>query len=124
MEKKEIFTELEDRNQFLDVIKANNSLLIIKFSATWCRPCRKIHQHVLNHFAKLPENVVCGDLDVDDNFDVFAYLKSKKMVKGVPIILCYKAENDSFIPDDSIDGSDIKQIDAFFARCHGYIKID
>jgi hypothetical protein len=39
------------------------------------------------------------------------------MVNGIPVILCYKKGNTSYIPDDSITGSDPAQLDAFFKRC-------
>jgi hypothetical protein len=34
-------------------------------------------------------------IDIDDNFEIYAFLKSKKMVNGVPVILCYKKGNQS-----------------------------
>ena len=36
---KTIITEL-DRNQFMDLLKVNPGLIIIKFTATWCGPCK------------------------------------------------------------------------------------
>jgi hypothetical protein len=39
------------------------------------------------------------------------------MVNGVPVIMCYKKGNTSFIPDDSVTGSDPVALDAFFKRC-------
>ena len=39
------------------------------------------------------------------------------MVNGIPVMLCYKKDNTSFIPDDSVTGSDPVQLDAFFKRC-------
>ena len=55
--------------------------------------------------------------NVDESFDVYSYFKSKKMVNGIPVILCYKKGNTSYIPDDSITGSDPAALDAFFRRC-------
>ena len=40
-------------------------------------------------------------------------LKMKRMVNGVPTILCYNSENDSIYPDDSISGTDIAAIQRF-----------
>ena len=37
----------------------------------------------------MPHNILCGDLDVDDNLDVYAYLKVKKMVSGIPVLIAY-----------------------------------
>jgi thiol-disulfide isomerase/thioredoxin len=117
-----IVGEYESRQDFLDAVRANQTLLIIKFRAEWCRPCRKIKDKVGEYFAKMPDNVTCADVDVDESFDLYAYLKSKKMVKGLPVILCYKGENDSFAPDDAVEGTDEKELSEFFERCNKYIN--
>ena len=39
------------------------------------------------------------------------------MVNGIPVILCWKKYNTSFIPDDMVTGSDPSQLDTFFKRC-------
>jgi len=44
------------------------------------------------------------------------------MVNGIPVILCYKKGNQTFIPDDSITGADPGELDAFFRRCGRHLK--
>jgi hypothetical protein len=39
------------------------------------------------------------------------------MVNGIPVILCYKRGNMTFIPDDIITGADSQQLHNFFTRC-------
>jgi len=39
------------------------------------------------------------------------------MVNGIPVLLCYKKGNATFIPDDIITGSDPNQLHQFFTRC-------
>jgi hypothetical protein len=39
------------------------------------------------------------------------------MVNGIPVLLCYKKGNTTFIPDDVITGSDATQLHMFFKRC-------
>jgi hypothetical protein len=36
------------------------------------------------------------------------------MVNGIPVILCYKMGNLTYIPDDTITGADAVQLDLFF----------
>jgi thiol-disulfide isomerase/thioredoxin len=90
----------------------------LKLGATWCGPCKKIKPVVDAFYASSPDNVICCDVDVDESFDLYAYLKSKKMVNGVPVMMCYKKGNTSFIPDDSITGADPVELDKFFKRCN------
>ena len=116
MATKEIISEL-DRNEFLNLIKTNEGLVIIKFTASWCGPCKTIAPFVNDQLKKTPGSVTCANIDVDDNFDIFAYMKSKKMVKGVPTILAYKKENKTFAPDFSVSGSDKDELINFFRQC-------
>jgi thioredoxin 1 len=112
-----IKTSFENRNDFLEQLKENPGLILIKFGAEWCGPCKRIESTVNNWFDNMTDNVQCYIIDVDDNFDVYAYLKNKKMVTTIPSILCYFNGNISYIPDLLISSSDINQINAFFQKC-------
>ena len=39
------------------------------------------------------------------------------MVNGIPVILCYKKGNSTYIPDDIVTGSDAGELHKFFQRC-------
>jgi thiol-disulfide isomerase/thioredoxin len=119
---KTIITKIENRTVFLNLLKDNPGIIILKFGASWCKPCKLIETPVYNFFGSSPDNVICGDIDVDDSFDVFSYLKTKKMVSGVPTLLCYKKGNITYIPDDSVSGSDLNNLNAFFIRCVRLVK--
>ena len=49
-------------------------------------------------------------------------LKSKKMVNGIPVMLCYKKGNETFIPDDMVTGAEPIGLDAFFKRCGNHLN--
>ena len=115
--KKTIVSEIKSRKAFLELQENNTGLIIIKFGAEWCSPCNKIKNLVHECFFELHENVICCDIDIDESFDIYAYLKNKKMVNGIPAILCYKKGNNTFIPDDSVSGTNIEEINLFFKRC-------
>ena len=118
---KEIISEIASRDAFFHLLGNNPGLIILKLGATWCGPCKQIEKYVHAFFASSPAEVVCGDIDIDESFDFYALLKSKKMVNGIPVILCYKKGNDTFIPDDSVTGSDLGGLDAFFRRCNKHL---
>lgn len=122
MATKTIITKFETRNDFFQLLSNNPGLIIVKFGAEWCGPCKLISPVLEGFFATSPDNVVCADIDVDESFDIYAFMKSKKMVNGIPVILCYKKGNTTFIPDDSITGADPGQLHAFFTRCGQHLK--
>lgn len=122
MTSKQIIASFENRGEFLKLLQANPGLVIMKLGATWCGPCKVIAPVVHAFFASSPPNVICADIDVDESFDLYAVLKQKKMVNGIPVILLFKKGNVSFVPDDSVTGSGATELDAFFKRCNVHLK--
>jgi thiol:disulfide interchange protein len=114
---KEIISEIANRDAFMTLLQHNQGLIVLKLGAVWCGPCKLIEKPVHAFFATSPPEVVCGDIDVDKSFDFYSFLKSKKMVNGIPVLLCYKKGNSTYIPDDMVTGSDPNQLHQFFARC-------
>lgn len=119
---KDIITHIQNREIFMNLLDKNPGLIIVKLGAKWCGPCKRIKPVVHGFFASSPDNVLCCDIDVDECTDLYSFLKSKKMVNGIPVMLCYKKGNTSFIPDDSIIGADPTQLDAFFRRCGDHLR--
>ena len=118
---KQVITLFESRDHFLNLLKVNPGIVVIKLGATWCGPCKKIAHVVEAFFATSPPEVICADIDVDESFDLYAMLKSKKMVNGVPTILCYKKGNISYVPDDSVLGIAPTDLANFFRRCGNHL---
>jgi thioredoxin 1 len=114
---KVVVSEIPNREAFINLLKNNTGLIVIKLGAEWCGPCKQIKNAVHGFFASSPDEVICADIDVDKSFDFYSFLKSKKMVNGIPVLLCYKKGNLTFIPDDQITGSDPNELHNFFIRC-------
>lgn len=115
-----IISEIEDRKQFHDIL-VNPNILILKFSADWCAPCKKIKKQFYDLVATLPQDILVADVDVDESFDIYAFMKSKKMVNGIPVILGYKKENETYIPDASVTGANEDDINQFFNTIKSWI---
>ena len=113
-EESEVIIEFKDRKHFLNSLKENPGWMIVKFTATWCRPCKKIKGIVDANFAQAPQHVICCDLDVDDNIDLYAFMKTMKQVKGIPALLAYKKGNLTYAPDISCSGTEHSAIQDFF----------
>jgi len=125
MTNKFIYTDLdiEKLHELLNVIdtsnKKDNAAIIIKFGATWCGPCQRIKSLCHNLFAQMPENVICFDIDVDNNMELYVAYKSKKMVTSIPTILGYihnpaRDKKHWYAPDVSVIGSQPAGIEQFF----------
>ena len=118
---KQVISEIANRDAFFLLLQNNPGLIILKLGAKWCGPCKTIEKTVHGFFASSPPEVVCGDIDVDVSFDFYSFLKSKKMVNGIPVLLCYKKGNSTYIPDDMVTGADPNGLHQFFTRCGAHL---
>ena len=114
---KQVVSEIVNRESFFTLLAHNPGIIVLKLGAEWCGPCKTIKTAVNGFFASSPPEVICCDIDVDKSFDFYSFLKSKKMVNGIPVLLCYKKGNLTFIPDDMVTGADPQQLHLFFTRC-------
>ena len=115
MDKKEIIDTLS-KDDFVNQLQNNQGVFIIKFGAEWCGPCKRIEGLVTDLMNQLPSTVKCAIIDVDDNFEIYAMFKSKKMINGIPAIFAYRKGNITPIPDDVVVGADENQIRTFFQK--------
>ena len=107
------------RADFATLMESNPGILIFKFTADWCGPCKKIKDYSYKKSNDLPDYMTMMEVDVDECFDLYAFLKHKKMVNGIPVFLAYaKGMNDG--PIASITGASLPDIETFFAACMNY----
>jgi thioredoxin 1 len=107
------------RSQFEDLLKQNPGKVVLKFGATWCGPCKLIDPLVNQWFSNMPATVKCAAIDIDESFDLYGAFKSKRQITGIPAILCFNKGNESYIPDLSVVGADVHQVNLFFKQVLG-----
>lgn len=112
-----VLDHIEDRESFQTILDENEGIIILKFGADWCGPCKLISPFVKSMIDKLPSIFTVYDLDVDDNFEIYAYLKSKKMVTGIPTLLAYYKENKTFASNECVSGANEDDYKRFFTKC-------
>jgi thioredoxin 1 len=112
-----VITKIKDREEFQTILNNNEGIIILKFGAEWCKPCKLISPFVKDYINKLPSSFTVYDLDVDENFEIYAYLQHKKMVSGIPILLAYYRENKTYASDQCISGVDKDKYKTFFMNC-------
>lgn len=97
----------------------NRSVLVLKFGAEWCKPCKAIAPVIA---AWTPQsNIQFIDIDVDSSLDLFVALKRRKMVVGLPTMLAFYSDvvRDAwYVADDSVVGGDPAQTNLFLLRCN------
>ena len=108
------FTEIRNRDHFSDILANNPGYVILKFGAPWCGPCKTVAPTINQWKPHLPKNVHYYDIDIDVNMEIYGYLKTRKMVNGIPCVLVYKRGNTTYIPDDAALGGNVFDINNLF----------
>jgi thioredoxin-like negative regulator of GroEL len=111
-------TEINSTYEFAEELKNNNpGLILVKFGATWCKPCKKVDTLIKERMLQMPDTFSCFIIDIDECLDVYAFLKAKRMVNGIPSILAWKKGNQGIIPDAVVASSNENEINIFFENC-------
>lgn len=84
----------------------NKGVVIIKVSATWCGPCKRISPQVNELYSQLNPNVSMVLVDADDGSDICNFLK----VKTVPHLVNYV----DGMPYDILTSSKAEDVLKFF----------
>ena len=109
-----------------ELINTNPGILVIKMGATWCNPCKKIKDIAQQKMDELKTefdaNVTIIEIDIDDCFEVYASLKTKRIVSGIPAILCWFQDNVTLRPSDFINDSEPTEVEMLFDRCAKHMR--
>jgi Thioredoxin. len=105
MNRAPIINNIKTMTAFNELLHHNPGIIILKFGAEWCGPCKMIESHVYQWFSKIPEgNAVCGLIDVDDNFEIYGFLKISVFFADFSDVMLL-SRNEHYIPDDMTTGA-------------------
>tara|TARA_B100000035_G_C20715222_1_gene428765 strand:+ start:145 stop:549 length:405 start_codon:yes stop_codon:yes gene_type:complete len=122
---------LETREDLCNLLKKNEyKYIILKFKASWCKPCKTLEPFVNNLIkekikelnSKQKTNIfLYVEVDIDECNDLYSFLKSKKRLNGVPSILLYEnsiisnvEDEYKYIPQKTISGIKENEIKKLF----------
>lgn len=114
---KDIIVEFNDKQHFMYCLQENPGVIIVQFTATWCKPCREIKPYIEQKFAESQSHIVCCQLDVDENAELYAFMKKYRQVNGIPALVAYFKGNHGPYANASISGTNKSSIDHFFNTC-------
>ena len=118
--------ELENREDLIKYLsESEHEYTIIKFKAEWCNPCKKIAPFIEScvkskeeEFKNEKKKFLFITLDVDECFDLYAFLKKIKMINGIPALFLYSKKNldeeRKYIPQYNISGTNEQEIRKMF----------
>ena len=105
--------QFESRGQFEDMLAGDHPGVFVQFTATWCGPCKKISPIVNEFIRSNSSKLLCCRLDVDKNTDLYAYLKRKRLINGIPCLFYYDETNHTIAPNATITGGNEERVAVF-----------
>jgi hypothetical protein len=99
-----------DRERFYNLLKTKNTGIIVQFSEKWCPHCVEVQPYADSEM----EARQLAVYKMGINNEVYAHLKAKKQVKGIPTLLAYTKDNATPYADCSVSGSDEAELAFFF----------
>ena len=115
--------KITNRNEFLSIVTEPQDIfpsckhLVIRFTSAWCHPCKKI-EPIVNSYVDVFRTDVCYiEIDIDESSDIYSFLKTKRIISGIPTIFCYSYPRSeiAYIPDKSFSGTNIGNLSTFLS---------
>ena len=103
----------------------SDKIIILRFTAEWCKPCKKIDNICNNYFEQCNKNITPIVVDIDETIDLYMLYKRYKMLYGIPALYAYYGNSKQepwYIPNDSVNTGDNKEVIDFFNRTSKYIN--
>ena len=123
-----ISTNIKRPAQLKEIIEQASSSLgggkstIVKLGAAWCAPCSRVQPLFYDFMERYRDDFFWVVVDIDESYELYSFLKSKRVVHGIPAFLRYDAKEEGsaaivHAPDDLVVSADPNQLGPFFARC-------
>ena len=74
---------LQSHDQFEALLDGANPIVMVKFGAVWCGPCKRIDKELL---LGLSDKIVWYDCDIDENEETAAYCGIEKIPAFLAIV--------------------------------------
>tara|TARA_B100000242_G_C42876752_1_gene406788 strand:+ start:390 stop:728 length:339 start_codon:yes stop_codon:yes gene_type:complete len=81
---------------------------VLKFTASWCGPCKRVQPLVDELFSQLPDDFYYVEVDIDEGKNIANALR----IRSVPTMMNYKNGMGEFM----ITGGDEVKVRNFFSR--------
>ena len=102
------------RADFIRMIELKRKPIFVKFTASWCGPCKRIKPTVDNFISTMGDDKFTYlEIDIDESMDLFGFMKSKKMVAGVPALLFYDMSALTYAPTGACCTGNIDAVKVF-----------
>ena len=75
-------------DDYNELINTKGSIICIKFSASWCGPCRVLTDTIKNIDTEKVEDVIFAEVNIEN--EEFDNLCAELGIRGIPVLAYYK----------------------------------
>lgn len=110
------------RDEIESRVRQGEQLVVVRFTASKCPPCEMLEPYVEAAFQKLQvAGAACYSVNIDEDAELYGFLKTKRMVPGTPTVLAYcpraRDGRDWYVPDHSVIGFNPDDLRALVSEC-------
>ena len=114
-------------SDFKNILETNlneKKIVVLKFTAEWCGPCKRIKPCCEEFCKNMSKNILFYEIDVDESIELYIKFKKIKMVNSIPAILVYYPEvrDHWYVPNDSCNTSDLNVLNGLFKRLNDKVE--
>lgn len=80
--------KINNVNEYNEVINTEGKIVIAKFFAGWCGPCRVLTDTIKNIETDKVEDVIFAEVDIEN--EEFDNLCAELGIRGIPVLAYYK----------------------------------
>lgn len=102
--------------EYQNLINTNEGLLFIVFKSQKCIPCKNIESLLSQWINKVHDKITIHIVDIEIHNKMYSHFINKRLLQGVPAILVYTSDNKSYMFNDSVNSSSLKEINNFFLK--------
>ncbi|GAW80225.1 thioredoxin 3 [Plasmodium gonderi] len=105
------YIDLEDGKKLSDVLNSTQNIsAVVKFGATWCKPCNKIRRYFKNQIITYAVTLIDVDVDIHET------LRDEHNIKVLPTLLFYVQIKNKWVLTERIEGSNQADIEKAFQK--------
>lgn len=80
--------KIESVEDYRNLIKTSDNIIVFKFSANWCGPCRVLENNILSIDTDKVQDVIFAEVDIEN--EEFDSLCAELGIRGIPVLSYYK----------------------------------
>lgn len=105
------YVELADGDSLSGVLESTKNVsVVVKFGATWCKPCTKIKRYFKNQTMSYAVTLIDVDVDIHET------LRDEYNIKALPTFLFYVQIKNNWVMTERIEGSNEMDIEKAFQK--------